>query len=158
MKLSDEHRALQQMARDFAEKEIRPVARERERIDDPAERFPWDILEKGSRIGLRTLSLPEGRGGGGANILDLCIVGEEIAWGDLGVAVTFDQTWKIIHFLDRVWNEEQRRRYLPAFLEDHRFHLAVGMTEPNVGSDNFTPHDSPDPGARTRAVRNGGNW
>ena len=151
-------RALQKLAHDFAENDIRPVVRDRERIADPGERFPWDILEKGSRIGLRTLSLPEERGGGGASLLDLCIVGEEIGWGDLGVAVTFDQTWKIIHFLDRVWNEEQRSRILPDFLEDHRFHLAVGMTEPNVGSENFTPHERPDLGVQTRAVREGDDW
>jgi alkylation response protein AidB-like acyl-CoA dehydrogenase len=156
--LTKTQRTLQTLAHDFAEKEIRPVARDLERIADPDERFPWDILEKGSRLGLRTLSLPEERGGGGANLLDLCIVGEEIAWGDLGVAVTFDQTWKIIHFLDRVWNEEQRSRYLPAFLEDHRFHLGVGMTEPNVGTENFTPHERPELGARTRAVRDGDGW
>jgi len=156
--LTETQRALQQLAHDYAEKEIRPVARERDRIADPHERFPWDILEKGSRLGLRTLSLTEERGGAGANILDLCIVGEEIAWGDLGVAVVFDQTWKVIHFLDRMWNEEQRARFLPAFLEDHRFHLAVGMTEPDVGSENFTPHDIPELGARTRAVREGDHW
>ena len=156
--LTETQRSLQKLAHEFAEKEIRPVARERERISEPSVRFPWDILEKGSRIGLRTLSLPKERGGGGANLLDLCIVGEEIAWGDLGVAVTFDQTWKIIHFLNRVWNEEQRSRYLPAFLEDHRFHLAVGMTEPNVGSENFIPHDKPELGAQTRAVRSGDGW
>ncbi|HBK81861.1 MAG TPA: hypothetical protein DDZ83_19690 [Nitrospinae bacterium] len=156
--LTDTQRALQKLAHDFAENDIRPVVRDRERIADPGERFPWDILEKGSRIGLRTLSLPEERGGGGASLLDLCIVGEEIGWGDLGVAVTFDQTWKIIHFLDRVWNEEQRSRILPDFLEDHRFHLAVGMTEPNVGSENFTPHERPDLGVQTRAVREGDDW
>ncbi|MFP6871400.1 MAG: acyl-CoA dehydrogenase family protein [Nitrospinota bacterium] len=156
--LTDTQRALQKLAHDFAENDIRPVVRDREQIADPGERFPWDILEKGSRIGLRTLSLPEERGGGGASLLDLCIVGEEIGWGDLGVAVTFDQTWKIIHFLDRVWNEEQRSRILPDFLEDHRFHLAVGMTEPNVGSENFTPHERPDLGVQTRAVREGDDW
>ena len=156
--LTETQRSLQKLAHEFAEKEIRPVARDRERIAEPSVRFPWDILEKGSRIGLRTLSLPKEKGGGGANLLDLCIVGEEIAWGDLGVAVTFDQTWKVIHFLNRVWNEEQRSRYLPAFLEDHRFHLAVGMTEPNVGSENFIPHDEPELGAQTSAVRSGDGW
>ncbi|MBI4252400.1 MAG: acyl-CoA dehydrogenase family protein [Candidatus Tectomicrobia bacterium] len=156
--LTETQLSLRQLAHEFAEKEIRPLARERERIRDPRERFPWDILEKGSKLGLRTLSLPEERGGAGASILDLCIVGEEIAWGDLGVAVTFDQTWKIIHFLDRVWNEEQRARFLPAFLGDHRFHLAVGVTEPDVGSENFTPSDSPGDGVRLRGVREGDHW
>ena len=156
--LTEKQRTLKKIAHDFAENEIRPVILERDKIQDPAERFPWDILEKGSKMGLRTLSIPEEKGGGGANILDLCIVGEEIAWGDLGIAVTFDQTWKVIHFLDRVWNEEQRSRYLPAFLEDHRFHLAVGMTEPSVGSENFYPHNDQELGVKTSATRDGDNW
>ena len=156
--LTETQLSLQRLAHEFAEKEIRPVARERERIRDPKERFPWEILEKGSRLGLRTLSLPEERGGAGATILDLCVVGEELAWGDLGVAVTFDQTWKISHFLDRMWNEEQRGRFLQAFLEDHRFHLAVGMTEPDAGSENFIPADRADHGVRLRAVRDGDGW
>ena len=114
--LTETQLALQKLAHEFAEKEIRPVVRERDRITDPHERFPWDILEKGSRLGLRTLSLPEDKGGGGASILDLCIVGEEIAWGDLGVAVTFDQTWKLSHFMNELANEEQLARFLDLFL------------------------------------------
>ena len=156
--LTETQVSLQQLTHEFAEKEIRPVVKERERIQDPHKRFPWDILEKGSKLGLRTLALPEKSGGAGANILDLCIVGEELAWGDLGVAVTFDQTWKISHFLDRVWNEEQRARFLPLFLEDHRFHMAVGMTEPGTGSENFIPSAEVDHGVRLRAARDGDGW
>ena len=156
--LTERQLELQKLAHDYARNELRPHVRERERITDPAERFPWDILETGSRLGLRTLSIPEEIGGGGADILTLCIVGEEIGWGDLGVAVTFDQTWKVIHFLDIVWNEAQREKFLPAFLEDHRFHLAVGMTEPEVGSENFIPEEGPHLGVRTSAVRDGADW
>ena len=158
--LTETQLALQKLAHEFAEKEIRPVVRERDRITDPHERFPWDILEKGSRLGLRTLSLPEDKGGGGASILDLCIVGEEIAWGDLGVAVTFDQTWKLSHFMNELANEEQLARFLPAFLEDHRYHLAVGMTEPDTGgTENIgLPHEGPGLGSKLPAVRDGDDW
>ena len=156
--LTEEQVALQKLAHDFAEREIRPIAHAQEKISDPGKRFPWEVVEKGSHIGLRTLALPEEMGGAGADILTLCLVGEELAWGDLGVAVTFDQTWKISHFFERLANEEQRARYLPAFLEDHRFHLAVGMTEPNAGSDNIVPYNSPEAGVRTTAVLDGGDW
>ncbi len=156
--LTASQRELQRLAHDYAKNELRPHVRERERLTDPGARFPWEALEAGSRLGLRTLSVPEERGGGGADILTLCVVGEEIGWGDLGVAVTFDQTWKVIHFLDTVWNAEQRERFLPEFLADHRFHLAVGMTEPEVGSENFIPEEGPDRGVRTRAERDGNEW
>ena len=156
--LTESQLELQKRAHDYAKDELRPRVRERERITDPHERFPWDMLEAGSRLGLRTLSIPKERGGGGADILTLCVVGEEIGWGDLGVAVTFDQTWKVIHFLDTVWSEAQRERFLPGFLADHRFHLAVGMTEPEAGSENFIPEEGPDLGVRTSAVRDGEDW
>ncbi|MFC1491356.1 acyl-CoA dehydrogenase family protein [Nitrospinota bacterium] len=156
--LTEKQAALQKLAREFAEREIRPVARDRDRIADPAMRFPWEVVEKGSRLGLRILALPEEMGGAGADVLTLCLVGEELAWGDLGVAVTFDQTWKITHLLERLANEEQRSRYLPAFLEDDRFHLAIAMTEPDSGSDNIIPYDSPGAGVRTTAVREGDAW
>lgn len=156
--LTESQRSLQRLAHDFAEREIRPIAREQDKVADPQARFPWDVVEKGGEIGLRTLALPEEMGGAGADILTLCLVGEELAWGDLGIAVTFDQTWKISHLFERLTNEEQRARYLPAFLEDNRFHLAVGMTEPNAGSDNIIPYSSPDAGARTTAVRDGEDW
>ncbi len=156
--LTESQRSLQRLAHDFAEREIRPIARERDKIADPHERFPWDVVEKGGEVGLRTLALPEEMGGAGADVLTLCLVGEELAWGDLGIAVTFDQTWKISHLLERLTTEEQRARYLPAFLEDNRFHLAIAMTEPDAGSDNIIPYSSPDAGVRTTAVRDGDDW
>ncbi|MEE9256504.1 MAG: acyl-CoA dehydrogenase family protein [bacterium] len=156
--LTEQQIALQNLAREFAEKKIRPIAQERDRIADPAARFPWEVVEEGSRLGLRTLALPEEMGGAGADVLTLCLVGEELAWGDLGVAVTFDQTWKISHLLERLASDEQRARYLPAFLEDHRFHLAIAMTEPDAGSDNIIPYDSPEAGVRTTAVKDGDEW
>ncbi|MEK6711963.1 MAG: acyl-CoA dehydrogenase family protein [Nitrospinota bacterium] len=156
--LTEEQLALQKLAHEFAEREIRPIAKEHDRIQDPHKRFPWEVVEKGGRAGLRTLALPEEMGGAGANILTLCLVGEEIAWGDLGVAVTFDQTWKISHLIERLTTEEQRSRILPRFLEDPRFHLAVAMTEPSGGTDNILPYDSPSAGVRTSAVRQGSDW
>ena len=43
--LTEKQRTLKKIAHDFAENEIRPVILERDKIQDPAERFPWDILE-----------------------------------------------------------------------------------------------------------------
>ena len=157
-KISEEQKALIELAHDFAEKEIRPVAKELDREPDPLKRFPWDVLEKGSKLGLRTLALPVELGGAGADVLTLCMVGEELAWGDLGTAVTFDQPWKITDLFETLTNEEQKSKYLNQFLEDDLFHLAVAMTEPSGGSDNIIPYDSPDAGVRTTAVRDGDSW
>ena len=156
--LTPEQKQLQRVAHEFSAQEIRPVAAVLDREPDPMKRFPWDVLEKGSKLGLRTLALPEKLGGGGCDVLTLCIVGEELAWGDLGTAVTFDQTWKISHLFEKLTNEDQKERYLKPFLEDHHFHLAVGMTEETGGSDNIIPYDSPDAGVRTTAVRGADVW
>ena len=75
--LTEQQVALQSLAREFAEKKIRPIAQERDRIADPAARFPWEVVEEGSRLGLRTLALPEEMGGAGADVLTLCLVGSK---------------------------------------------------------------------------------
>ena len=87
--LTREQLALQQMVREFVRREILPVVAERERIEDPRERFPWDLIKKASKIGLRTLALPKEHGGGGADFLTRCILLEELAAGDMGIAITF---------------------------------------------------------------------
>ncbi len=49
--LTERQLELQKLAHDYAKNELKPYVRERERITDPVERFPWDILEAGSRLG-----------------------------------------------------------------------------------------------------------
>jgi alkylation response protein AidB-like acyl-CoA dehydrogenase len=156
--LSEEQIALQRMTREFVNKEIKPVAAERDRIQDPHERFPWDIVEKASKLGLRTLAIPEELGGGGADILTLAIVGEELAVGDLGVGVIFDQTWKFSYMLSELMNDEQRSRWLPVFMNDHRCILAKGATEPNHGSDNAGVAMGPSMGLQLSAKKDGEYW
>ncbi len=156
--LTDEQRALQDLARDFARREIRPVAAERDRMTDMVARFPWDVLESASRHGLRTLRVPRELGGAGVDTLTVCVVGEELAAGDLGVAVTLDQTWKISHLLYHVATPAQRDHFLKDFVMDHRFHLAIAMTEPGSGSDRYAYFDAPDSQLKTVARRARGGW
>ena len=156
--LTEEQRALQALARDFARREILPAAAERDRMTDLAARFPWEVLESASRHGLRTLRVPREVGGAGADTLTLCVVGEELAAGDLGVAVTLDQTWKISHLIYHVAAPAQRDRFLRDFVADHRFHLAIAMTEPGSGSDRYAYFDAPDSQLRTVARPARGGW
>ncbi|MBI2881222.1 MAG: acyl-CoA dehydrogenase family protein, partial [Candidatus Tectomicrobia bacterium] len=157
-RLSENQLALQRMVREFVNKEVKPVAGERDRIQDPHKRFPWDIVEKGSRLGLRTLALPEEMGGGGADILTLAILGEELAVGDLGVAVIFDQTWKFSYMFSDLMSDEQRSRWLPKFLNDHRCLLATGASEPNHASDNLGVVLGPGVGLQLSARKEGERW
>ncbi|MEK6711276.1 MAG: acyl-CoA dehydrogenase family protein, partial [Nitrospinota bacterium] len=154
--LTDEQRALQAMAREFATRVVRPIAAEYDRKQDPADCVPWDVIEQGSRLGLRTLALGEKLGGGGADMLTLSIVGEELGAGDLGVAATFDQTWKFTPIIEHWTNDEQRARFVPEFVRNHRYHLATAMTEPDSGTDHVLPYPVPGAGLQTRAERVGG--
>ncbi len=156
--LTDEHRALQQMARDFAEKEIRPISAERDLIPDPRETFDWEIIKKGSALGLRTIAVPERLGGPGVDRLGQVLVILELARADGAIAKSFSQNWKFTPFLTELANDEQRERFLPAFLENDTFMLASAGTEPDAGSDNRMPPDDPNAGYRTSAVRDGDDW
>ena len=84
--LTEEQLALKRLAHEFAGREIRPIAGEKDRLQDPAMCMDWNVIRKGSKLGLRTLTIPEEYGGGGADTLTIVIVGEELGWGDLGVA------------------------------------------------------------------------
>ncbi|MEE9240717.1 MAG: acyl-CoA dehydrogenase family protein [bacterium] len=159
MELTDEHRALQQMARDFAEKEVRPIAAERDKISNPKEVFSWDLVKKGSALGLRTLAVPEEYGGPGVDLMGQVLVMLEIARADGGVAKTFSQCWKWTPMITKLATEDQRERFLKPFMEDDTYLLAMGGTEPDAGSDNrMPPPGHPKAGWKTSAVRNGNGW
>ena len=79
--LNDEQKALREMAHDFAEKEIRPVAWEHDKDGS----FPMEVLQKAHDIGLMNTHAPEQYGGSGLGYLDGCIIEEELAWGCSGI-------------------------------------------------------------------------
>ncbi len=152
-RLTDEQQALRHMIKRFVDAEVKPDCRRREAIEDPAARIPWDWITTLSRMGLRTLAVPEYLGGPGADCLTLCMAAEELAVGDIGLAVILDQTWRYTFVLTEACSEEARQRYLPRFLEDDSYVLAIAQTEPDAGSDNILPFNQPGSGLRTMAVR-----
>ena len=158
-RLSEEQLALRDAVRAFVDREVRPSALERERIADPAERVPWGWIETLSRMGVRTMPVPVEYGGAGADVFTTCLIGEELAAGDLGLAVIFDQTWKFIPLITTACSPEQRARYLPNFLADDRFLLALGLHEDGAGSDHFLPFNVAPHGGRATAVQQAdGSW
>ncbi len=138
--LTEEQRAIQTLARDFAEKEIKPIAAQRDKQPDHKDCFDWDVIEKGSRLGFRTLTLDKKYGGAGLDSLTTAIVLEELARGDLGVSVIFAQTVKIVQFVQWSATEQQCRKFFTPFRDDHRFLLATTSTEADVGSDLQLPY------------------
>ena len=156
--LSEEQQQWRALAREFAERTIRPDAQRRDRLPTAAERIPWDWIREADRLGFRTLGVPKQFGGAGADILTLCLVGEELAAGDLGFAVIMDQCWKMAHILSDAMTPEQQWKFIPPFVKDPEATFAIGFTESGAGSDHQGYYDSPDIDFRTTAVRDGDAW
>ncbi|NDJ85296.1 MAG: acyl-CoA dehydrogenase [Chloroflexi bacterium] len=142
--LTEEQKMLQQTARDFARREIAPVAEHYDRSGE----FPWDVVKKGQELGLTILNIPEEYGGIGANTLEECIVSEELAWGCSGIstAMTINNLSALPVILGA--NDEQRKLWLGRMV-DGEFG-AYAVTEPGAGSDVI--------GMRTRAEKKGDKW
>lgn len=143
--------------RDFVTHEIKPVAHGSERLQDLSRPLPLDLIDKAARIGLRTLALSESAGGAGADNLTSCVVMEELAAGDVDVAMPLAQTSTLAAALfDRAMTKEQRALYLPRFMEDDRYHLAFAAAE--TESDQYHRAVDATPASGITAVRRGSQW
>ncbi|HET6491614.1 MAG TPA: acyl-CoA dehydrogenase family protein [Burkholderiales bacterium] len=157
--LNEEQRGWQMEARKFAQDEIRPISLPRDQIEGGFEPWDWDIIEKGSKLGFRTLAVPKEWGGPGADFVSQALVMAELAKGDSAISKAFSQNWKWSHLIASACTQDQKERFLKPFLADHRYVMGRGITEPNAGSDNrMPPEDDPKAGYRVRAVRNGDEW
>jgi len=156
--LNDEQVRWRTVARDFAEKIIKPDVLRRDRLPTAEERIPWDWIRQADELGMRTLGVPKAYGGVGTDILTMCVVGEELAAGDLGFAVIMDQCWKMAHVLGEAMTPEQQKRFIPPFVSDPEATLAIGFTEEGAGSDHQGYYDSPDIDFRTTALRDGDSY
>jgi alkylation response protein AidB-like acyl-CoA dehydrogenase len=130
-RLTDEQRALQRVAHDFAVRELRPIAREW----DEREEFPPDLLAKAARVGLTSYAVPSSYGGGGADAVTSALIAEELAWGCAGLAATIQATMFPVEPLVRFGTDAQRERYLPMLTRDEGALAAIAFTEAHAGTD-----------------------
>jgi alkylation response protein AidB-like acyl-CoA dehydrogenase len=156
--LSNEQRNWQMKAREFAEREIRPISLARDAIPTARDTWDWEIIKKGSKLGFRTLAVPKEWGGHGTDFVTQALVMAELAKADSAISKAFSQNWKWSHLISQVCTEEQKRRFLPAFIADDTFVLGKGITEPSAGSDNRLPPDDPKAGLKLKAERHGDEW
>src|SRR6185503_9164470 len=99
-------------------------------------------------------------GGAGADNLTSCVVMEELAAGDVDVAMPLAQTSTLAAALfDRAMTPKQRALYLPQFMDDDRYHLAFAPAEPNP-DPRWKYHRAVDatPASGITAVRRGAQW
>lgn len=162
--LTEDQHAIRDMVRDFVNNEIRPTATESERLESFSPPLMLDLIEKASELGLRTLGLPESSGGAGANAVTCCIVAEEMAAGDIDVATVLATTSALgsILFSD-LMTPEQSQRFLPAFIDDHRYHLALADNEnepqaENALGINYYRPNLPSTKVMTTATKDAGEW
>jgi acyl-CoA dehydrogenase len=107
LELSEDQIMLQNLARDFARKEIIPQAEHYDRTGE----WPWDVWKKALKVGLVNLNIPEEYGGVGASVLEECIVGEELAYGCSGI-----QTALMLNQLATLPDPHRRQRSAEAAL------------------------------------------
>jgi short-chain 2-methylacyl-CoA dehydrogenase len=144
--LSEEHEALRRLVREFAEREIAPHAE----AWDRDHHFPVDVVRAMGNLGLFGLALPEEYGGGGSDLLALCIAIEELARVDASMALTLEAAVGLgAGPIARFGTDEQKQRWLPD-LAAGRALAAFGLTEADSGSDAG--------GLRTRATLDGDEW
>ena len=144
--LSMEQEILRNSVRDFAEKEIRPVAREL----DEKEEFSYDTMSKMAELGLFGMFVSEKYGGQGMDYVSYIIATEEIARVDGSHAATVAAANSLgIGPLYYFGNEEQKQEYLPRLCAGEAL-WGFGLTEPNAGSDAGN--------SKTTAVLEGDEW
>jgi alkylation response protein AidB-like acyl-CoA dehydrogenase len=131
MFLTEDQKSIQQLAKDFAEAEIRPVAKALE----SDKQILWKVWEKMAALGLTGLQFPEQYGGMDTDTLSYLLVIEELAKVSASVAVTLSvHTTVGILPIYNYGTEEQKQKYLPDLISGAKM-AAFGLTEPNAGSD-----------------------
>ena len=144
--LPEEAVMMRNSVREFAEKHIKPVAREL----DEKEEFSIETSKKMGELGLYGVFLPEEYGGADLSYLPYIIAVEELARIDGSHAATVAAHNSLgIGPLYYFGNEEQKKKYLPKLTTGEKV-WGFGLTEPNAGSDAG--------GSKTKAVKDGDEW
>lgn len=144
--LSEEHEMLRQTARDFAQKEIVPIAAEH----DESGEFPLDTVRKMGQMGFMGIEVPEEYGGAGMDTVAYVLALEEICKADAAHGTVMSVNNSLFCYgIMKFGTEEQKQKYVRAIATGEKIG-AYSLTEPMSGSDAAT--------MRSRAVREGENY
>jgi acyl-CoA dehydrogenase len=128
--LTEEQKALQEMSREFSEKEMKPNAAKY----DKGEEFPEDIMKKAFEVGFLTCTIPKEFGGGGLSEVDTVIISEELAAGCAGMYTTMMVNALAYTPVIFYGNDEQKKKFLLPQTEKMSF-ASFCLTEREAGSD-----------------------
>lgn len=146
--LTEEQKTWKKIVHEFAEKELRPKARE----VDEKEEFNWEAFRKAGPVGLASMSIPEEYGGANVDMISNAIAFEELGWGCGSTALAFTAhnglgTAPIALY----GSEELKKKWLPLVGSGKNKLGALALTEPGAGSDIQG-------GVTTRAEKDGDEW
>jgi alkylation response protein AidB-like acyl-CoA dehydrogenase len=143
---SEEQKMIQQMARDFAENEVKPKAAEL----DKTERHPAEIIQKMAELNLMGIAIPDVYGGGGADAVSYVVALEEISRGCASVGVIMSVNNSLVcDPINTFGTEEQKKKFLTPLASGKKLGC-FGLTEPEAGSDAAAQ--------KTTAVLQGNQW
>ncbi|MBN1530924.1 MAG: acyl-CoA dehydrogenase family protein, partial [Thermoleophilaceae bacterium] len=143
--LTDEQKDIRELAHDFAEKEIRPVAWDYDRDGT----FPEDIIKKAWEVGLMNSHIEESYGGPGLDYLSGCLIEEQLGWGCSGIGTSLMCNGLASAPVALGGSEEIKKKYLGMLAEEPKL-ASFCLTEPDAGSDVS--------GMRTTAVKKGDKY
>jgi len=128
--LTEEQEMVRLMARDFAAKELEPVAA----LRDKEEIFPIDVVKKMGELGLLGMMVPDEYGGAGAGAVSYCLALQEIAYSCASTAVTMSVANLSTEPLLKFGDEAQKTKYLIKLAQGELLGC-FALTEPGAGSD-----------------------
>ncbi|MFX0030957.1 MAG: acyl-CoA dehydrogenase family protein, partial [Candidatus Hermodarchaeota archaeon] len=128
--LTEDQKALQKKAREFAINEVLPVASKY----DESEEFPLPVIKKAWEEKLLNLGIPKQYGGPGYGLLESCIVVEEISAACPGIATSLFDNNLGAEPIVIGGNEEQKQRILTELTNEFKL-IAFATSEPGMGSD-----------------------
>jgi acyl-CoA dehydrogenase len=144
--LTADQQMLQKLARDFAAKEIIPVAEEHDRHA----KFPEEIFHKAREVGLANMNIPAEYGGVGATAFEEVLVSEELAFGCSGISTSVGTNGLGALPIILAGSEEQKQHWLGERLIDKGQFCSYGVTEAAAGSNVV--------GIETRADKKGAGY
>jgi butyryl-CoA dehydrogenase len=146
LELSEEQQLLQKSVREFAEAEVRPLAKE----NDETGKFPRGLFQKAAELGLTGVAIPEAEGGAGMDHISYAIVVEEISrvCASTGVILSV-QNSLYCDPIHRFGTDEQKKKFLLPFARGEKIGC-YALTEPQAGSNAAA--------LATKAVRKGDTY
>jgi butyryl-CoA dehydrogenase len=130
-RLTEEQKMVQEMARDFSEKELKPRAAE----IDATRSYPLSVLKAMAGLGLMGINIPGEYGGSEAGVVSYSLAMTEIGKGCASTAVTMSVTNMVAEVIHTFGKEEIRRAHLPKICDGQYSAGAFALTESTAGSD-----------------------